>query len=158
MHPVKYARGLGVKVGEGCRLEIDHDTFGSEPYLVTLGDHVTIAANVDFVTHDGGVWVFRERDPDIDLFAPIVIERNVFVGMNSIILPGVTVGADSVIGAGSVVSRSIPPGSVAVGVPCRRIKSIDEYWEKVKSSAIPTKRLTSTEKRAHLERVFKLRD
>ena len=63
-NPVAYARSLGVKVGEGARLISvvpGMGTFGSEPYLIELGNHVTVAGDVRFVNHDGGVWVFRRR-------------------------------------------------------------------------------------------------
>ena len=59
--PVKYARSLGVKIGNDVRLisiKSGSGTFGSEPYLVVIGNHVTVTGGVRFVTHDGGVWVF----------------------------------------------------------------------------------------------------
>ncbi len=61
--PVGYARSLGVTIGTDCRiLDNPIDVFGSEPYLIALGDHVTLAGGVRLVTHDGGVWVFRAQD------------------------------------------------------------------------------------------------
>ena len=62
-HPIQYAKKIGVNIGKNCRL-IDV-SFSSEPYLITLGDHVS-ATSVRFETHDGGVWVFREEYPEID--------------------------------------------------------------------------------------------
>lgn len=56
---------------------------------------------------------------------PVRIEDNVWIGGGAIILPGVTIGRDSTIGAGSVVTRSIPAGCVAVGNPCRVIRRLD---------------------------------
>lgn len=152
--PIGYARAIGVLVGDDCRLDIRPDTFGSEPYLIRLGNHVTVAPGVRFVTHDGGVWVFREQHSDVDIVAPIIVGNNVFIGMNSIILPGVRIGDDCVIGAGSVVTRDIPPQSVAVGVPARRIKSIEQYWEGVRDKAISTKQLSDSEKRKYLKERF----
>lgn len=152
--PVGYARSIGVRVGEDCRLDVRSDTFGTEPYLIRLGDHVTVAPGVRFVTHDGGIWVFRLERPDIDLVAPIVVGNNVFLGMNAILLPGVTVGDNCLIGAGAVVTRDIPSGSVAVGVPARRIKSLEEYWEGVRDRAVPTKRLPERDKRRFFEERF----
>jgi acetyltransferase-like isoleucine patch superfamily enzyme len=122
-------------------------TFGTEPYLITLGKHVTVTSGVKFVTHDGAVWVFRDEYPDMDVFGPIVVEDNVFIGFNSIILPGVRIGHDSVIGAGSVVTRSIPPRSVAAGVPAKVIKSIDEYQDEVNMTAMHIRSLPPAEKR-----------
>ncbi|MGA2785291.1 MAG: acyltransferase [Candidatus Bathyarchaeia archaeon] len=139
---------MGVRTGDNCRLlGLTLATFGTEPYLITLGKHVTVTSGVKFVTHDGAVWVFRDEYPDMDVFGPIVVEDNVFIGFNSIILPGVRIGHDSVIGAGSVVTRSIPPRSVAAGVPAKVIKSIDEYQDEVNMTAMHIRSLPPAEKR-----------
>ena len=66
------------------------------------------------------LWASKERFKS----APIVIEDDVWVGAHSIILKGVTIGARSIIGAGSVVTKNIPPDCVAAGNPCRVIKSL----------------------------------
>ncbi len=145
--PVDFARKLGVQVGRRCRL-INVD-YGSEPYLISLGDHVS-ATKVHFVTHDGGVWVLRHEFPDLDVIAPIRVGNNVFFGIGCVVLPGVTIGDDVVIGAGSVVSRDIPSRSVAAGVPARVISSLDEYRSKVIERGISTKQLTKSEKREAL--------
>lgn len=153
--PVGYARSIGVRVGDGCRfIGLQLGTFGSEPYLVRLGNHVTITSGVRFITHDGGVWVFRQKHPDIEILAPIVIGDNVFVGLNTIIMPGVAIGENSVIGAGSVVTRDIPSNSIAVGVPARCIKSTDEYWESIKDKASYTRSLPQLEKQRLFEQRF----
>jgi acetyltransferase-like isoleucine patch superfamily enzyme len=145
--PEAHARRLGVRMGKGCRLiRVD---FSTEPYLITLGDHVSATAT-RFETHDGGVWVFRDQFPDIDVIRPIRVGNNVFIGYGSIILPGVTIGDNVVIGAGSIVSRDIPSNSVAVGVPARVIKTIDEYRESSLAKSVPTKGLGEQAKRAHL--------
>lgn len=135
-NPTAYARSLGVEVGERCRfLALKPTTFGSEPYLVRLGDHVTLTSGVKFVTHDGGVWVFRNEHPDIDVFGPISVGSNVFIGVDSLIMPSVNIGSNVVIGAGSVVTRDIPSNSVAVGVPARVIRPLGDYREKVLANA-----------------------
>jgi len=151
MDPVKYARAIGVHVGRGCRL-IDVD-FGSEPYLVSLGDRVSATAT-QFITHDGGVWVFREERPDLDLIAPIRVGNNVFLGYGVIVLPGVTIGDNVVIGAGAVVTRDIPSNCVAVGVPARPIRTLDEYRTAVERRAVPTKRMNAGRKREYLMKRF----
>lgn len=151
--PVAYARLRGVRVGEGCRfLGVDLDTFGSEPYLITIGNHVTLTTGVKLVTHDGGVWVFREAEPDIDIFGAITIGNNVFVGVGSVILPGVAIGDNVVIGAASVVTADVPDRSVAVGTPARVIYSIDVYKEKALHKATYIRSLPDEQKRRRLIR------
>lgn len=146
---VGYARSIGVTVGERCRLlDLNGGTFGSEPWLITIGDHVTVTTGAHFVTHDGGVWVFREKHPDVDLMAPIKVGNNVFLGLNVTVMPGVTIGDNVVVGAGAIVTRDIPSNSVAVGSPAKVIMTLDEYWTKVEPRLLHTARLTVDEKRA----------
>ena len=133
LHPVAYARKLGVTVGENCIL--GSFRFGSEPWLITLGNHVEITGNVTFITHDGATWVLRqdERYRRVLRYGKITIGDNVFIGYGSILLPGVTIGEGAVIAAGSVVNRDIPPRVVAGGNPCRVIRPLTEAdrekWE-----------------------------
>lgn len=150
--PVKYARTIGVKVGEGCRLA--GVNFGSEPYLVSLGDHVSAIQTV-FITHDGGVWVFRDKSPEVDLMGPIKVGNNVFIGMDAKILPGVTIGDNVVIGAGAIVTKDIPSNCVAAGIPAKPIKTIDEYWDSVKDKLVNTKQFDSRQKKEFFLRYFK---
>ena len=149
--PVAYARSLGVKVGDGCRL-INVD-FSTAPYLISMGDRVSATA-VRFETHDGGVWVLRNEMPDTDVVRPIRIGSNVFIGYGSIILPGVTIGDNVVIGAGSVVSKNIPSDVVVAGVPAKVIRSTADYSFRAQSKSNPTKNLSASEKRAFYTRKF----
>ena len=157
--PIGYARSIGVRIGENCRLLCDPATaFGSEPFLVTLGNHVTVTAGVRFITHDGGVWVFRDEHPDIDLFGPIAVGDNAFIGVATIVMPGVTIGNNCVIGSGSVVTRDIPDNTVAVGSPARVIKTTAEYWESIEPRASHIRSLPHAEKRRILCEQFGLDD
>ncbi len=116
------------KVGQKCRI---YDVyFGSEPYLIEIGEHCTITSGVTFITHDGGLWIFRDKIPDFQYFAPIKIKDNCFIGMNAIIMPGVTIGPNSVVGAGAVVTKDVPPNTVVAGVPARVIMTVEEYYDK----------------------------
>lgn len=142
--PEAHARRIGVTMGNGCRL-IDV-SFSTEPYLITLGDRVSATAT-RFETHDGGVWVCRESNPDIDVVRPIRVGDNVFIGFGCIILPGVTIGSNVVIGAGSVVSRDIPDNSIAAGVPARVIRPISEYISKSMLNSDPTKSYSYSQKK-----------
>ena len=142
----------GGVLGSDCEI---HSTvfFGSEPYLITIGNKVRITDGVRFLTHDGGLWVLRNLKSDMkdaDYFARIKIEDNVHIGWNSIIMPGVTIGENSIIGCGAIVTKSIPKNSVAVGIPARVIESIDEYYEKKKDSCVMTKHFSSEEKKLAL--------
>lgn len=117
-NPIGYARKLGAKVGENCRF-INFPTLGSEPYLVEIGNHVTISSDVVFSTHDGGTWVFRDRDEyrGVEKFGRIKIGNNCFIGIRSVILPDVTIGDNCVVGACSLVTKDIPSGEVWGGYP-----------------------------------------
>lgn len=154
--PVGYAVSIGVEVGRGCQLEgIDKKTFGSEPYLIRLGSRVRLSSDVRFITHDGGAHVFREEHPNLDVFGRIVVGDNTFIGMRAMILPGVEIGSNCVIGAGSVVTRSVPSGMVAAGVPAKVIRPTREYWEKsVQPKACYIRGDTPTKKRQILEQAF----
>ena len=125
----EYFRQKGAQIGEGNRIE--SRDFGPEPYLIKIGNHCTVAPNVLFLVHDGATWVFTDEDPSLQKFVPVIIEDNCFIGMNSIIMGGVTIGPNSVVGAGSIVTKDVPPDTVVAGNPARRICAIGEYREKV---------------------------
>jgi len=116
-------------MGNYCRVATRN--FGSEPFFIEIGDHVYLTSGVSFITHDGGVWVFREEDPTFTVFGKIKIGSNTYIGNNTSILPGVTIGNNCVIGACSVVTKSIPDNVVAAGSPCGYICSTDEYHERM---------------------------
>lgn len=147
--PIKYWREKGAKIGEGCYI-VSSVSFGSEPYLIEIGDNVRLTENVRLITHDGGVWVARHLNPDYsdaDLFGRIKIGNNVHIGVNSIIMPGVTIGDNVIIGCGAVVTHDIKTNSVAVGVPARVIETVDEYIEKNKADFVNTKHCSKEEKK-----------
>lgn len=151
LDPIGYARSIGVTVGERCRF-IDV-TFSTEPYLVQIGNHVS-ATKTHFETHDGGVWVFRDENPGIDIVKPITVGNNVYFGYGCIVLPGVSIGNNVVVGAGSVITRDIPSDSVSVGVPARVIKELSEYAETTLAAAHQTKHLSPAKKRHYFTKVY----
>ncbi|MDE6766459.1 MAG: sugar O-acetyltransferase, partial [Duncaniella sp.] len=90
---------------------------------VTFGDNVFIAPNCGFYTAGHPIDA-NDRNKGLEYARPINIGNDVWIGADVSVLPGVTIGDNCVIGAGSVVTRNIPSNSVAVGNPCRVIKSI----------------------------------
>ena len=92
---------------------------------VTFGDNVFIAPNCGFYTA-GHPLDYPTRNALLEFAKPITVGDNVWFGGNVVVLPGVTIGSGSVIGAGSVVSRDIPENVLAVGNPCRPIRSINQ--------------------------------
>lgn len=126
----EYFRAQGARIGEGCF--IVPKELGTEPYLVSIGNHVAIAHGVDFHTHDGGSWVFRHEVPDLQVFGPIVIEDNCIIGARVTLFGNVRIGRNSIVGAGSVVMTDVPPNSIVMGVPARPFGSIEKYKEKCK--------------------------
>ena len=128
----QFFRGQGAQIGVDNRIEIR--SLGPEPYLIRIGNHCTIGPDVKFLVHDGGTWIFTEEIPSLQKFAPIWIMDNCFIGQSAIVLPGVTIGPNSIVGAGSVVTRDVPSGTIAVGNPARAISSVEEYRQKVVES------------------------
>jgi acetyltransferase-like isoleucine patch superfamily enzyme len=123
-----YFRKKGAQIGEHCIFHIT--LLASEPYLVSIGNHVCITSGVMLHTHDGGVWIFREKSPDLHAYGRIIIEDNCIIGCNAQILPNVRIGKNSIVGAGSVVISDVPPNSIVMGVPARVVSSIAKYEER----------------------------
>lgn len=120
-------------IGENVEL-YTHD-FGNEPYLISIEDNVVVASNVKFINHD--VSCFRvarylgiDRN-EVDKVGPIILKENCFVGSFSILMPNITVGRNSIIGAGSVVTKNVPDNEVWGGAPAVFIMSVDEYAKHV---------------------------
>ena len=128
----EHFRQLGARVGDDCRLLIR--SLGSEPWLVSIGNHVTISLNVMLLTHDGATWIFTHEDPSLQRFGPIEILDNCFIGAGAIIMPGVRIGPNAVVGAGALVTKSVPPHAVVAGVPARPVSDVASYKTKLVAS------------------------
>lgn len=103
---------------------------------MVFGDNVFIAPNCVFSTAGHPLDV-EQRNQGLEYAYPITVGDNVWIGASVTVLPGVKIGSNSVIGAGSVVNRDIPEGVVAVGNPCRVLRNITEedkkkYWRSAK--------------------------
>lgn len=99
---------------------------------ITLGDNCLVGHNVVFATLNHG---FAPEERQSMLPAPIVAGRNVWIGSNSTILQGVTIGDNSIIAAGSVVTKDVPANAIVAGVPARFIRSISPEKEKQQKQA-----------------------
>ena len=156
--PLKYAEKLGVNFPKGGLHLYGSPAWGSEPWLISFGMNVYITAGCKFITHDGGTLLFRKDIPDLEITKPITVGNNVYFGNNVIVLPGVNIGNNVVIGAGAVVTKNVPDNSVVAGVPARVIKTIDEYFEKIKSESIHLGHLKGKEKDDALKKFYNYSD
>ena len=116
----------------GCNMHVGNNFYSNFNLTVVddvdiyIGDNVMIAPNVVIATGTHPICPkLREKGYQYNL--PVHIGNRVWIGAGTIILPGVTIGDDSVIGAGSVVTKNIPSGVVAVGNPCRVLREINEH-------------------------------
>lgn len=131
---VYYARSVGVKVGNDCRIYTS--SFGSEPFLISIGNRVTVTSGVKFVTHDGTTWLMRDDFGRRYYYQRISIGNNVFIGVNSIIMPGVKIDDNVIVGSGSVVTKSVPKGVIVAGVPAKVIGSFEDIRSRMLSDCI----------------------
>lgn len=141
-------RKRGMKIGNDCSLNTWN--FYSECYLIEIGDHVQITSGVNIFTHGGG-WVMRNISPDYDSFAKVIIGNNVYIGNNSMIMPGITVGNNVIIAAGSIITKNVPDNVVVAGNPAKIVKSMGLYVEKYLKYDLHCKNMTSNEKRSFLQ-------
>lgn len=154
---VAYAKYLGVRIGSGCQILCDPDiAFGTEPWLIKLGNHVDVTGQVLFLTHEGGIWCARgidEKYKELDCISPITVGDNVMIGSGSIIMPGVKIGNNVIIAAQAVVTKDIPDGFVVGGVPAKEITTIDKFMSSFeKKEFLPTKLLGAAEKKEYIKR------
>jgi maltose O-acetyltransferase len=116
----------GLTVGTNVGMMDDCMIDGAHCWLISIGNHVQLAARVQILAHDASTKMFLGYDK----IGRVVIGNDVFIGQNSIILPNVTIGNRVVIGAGSIVTKDIPSNSVAAGNPARVKCTLDEYLER----------------------------
>ncbi len=112
--------GRNVFVGGGTVLDADF------AHLIEIGDDTVISLGVMVLAHDAST----RRHLGYSRVAPVRIGQRVFVGARAIVLPGVTIGDDAIVGAGSVVTADVAPATVVAGNPARPITSTEQYLER----------------------------
>ena len=116
--------GYGYNISIGENFYSNHNLVVLDSNKVTFGDNVFIAPNCGFYTAGHPIDA-QTRNRGLEYAKPIKVGNNVWIGGNVVVLPGVTIGDNVVIGAGSVVTKDIPSNVVAFGNPCRVIREIE---------------------------------
>jgi maltose O-acetyltransferase len=113
---------LNLEIGE--KTFIGHQVLitGNSKYKIKIGNNVDIAPRVSILSGTHIIDMLGENSAGVGFGGNVIIENGVWIGANSTILPGVKIGKKAVIGAGSVVTKNIPPYCIAVGNPCRVVK------------------------------------
>lgn len=145
--PLYCEYGVNIHVGKGCF--VNYNCTFLDVALITLGDNVWIGANVTLATPNHP-FIPEERLPadypdgnhDLEYASPIVIKENCWICSSATICGGVTVGENSIIAAGAVVNKDVPPNSIVAGVPAKVIRQIDEddimnVWETYEKNEVP---------------------
>lgn len=145
--PKAYAHHLGVKIGKNTQYKKCH--WSSEPYLISVGSNTQLS-NCKIFTH-GGCRCVRDKHPEFDCFGKVTIGDWVYIGSGVLIMPGVTIGNNVLVAAGSVVTKSIPDGIVVAGNPAKPVCTVEEFYERNKKYDVKSKKLSSAEKKKLLE-------
>lgn len=127
-------RRRGLVVGKNFNMLDGVQIDWSHCWHISIGDDVTLAPNVRILAHDASTKPYL----GYTRIAKVDIGSRVFIGANSIVLPGVRIGDDVIIGAGSIVTHDIPNNSVAVGNPARVLIATDEYIDRKKREMAET--------------------
>lgn len=119
----------------GKNVQLFTNAFGTEPYLISIHDNVTCAAHVAFITHDVSIHNLARTlnlpIGSIDKVGSIELFDNCFIGAYTILMPNCSVGKNSIVGAGSIVTKHIPDNEVWGGCPARFIMSVKDYAKKM---------------------------
>ncbi len=145
--PEKYARHIGVKIGDNCFISTRE--FADEPYLITIGSNVQITRGVSIHCHGGGQAI-RSKIPDFDAFGKVEIKDWAYIGSYSHIMPGVTIGEGAIVAAGSVVTKSVEPGTVVGGNPAKFICTVEDYIKRNSKYNLHCKGMSRNEKKKFL--------
>jgi acetyltransferase-like isoleucine patch superfamily enzyme len=150
---VEYARYKGATVGKNCRIFTRY--FGSEAWMITIGNNVTITRDVVLLTHDGSTWLMNDEKGRRYLYRRIEIGNNIFIGINSIIMPGVKIEDNVIIAAGSIVTKSVPSGVIIAGNPAKIIGNYDLHQKKILENYISDRDMDySLDYRTRIEKII----
>lgn len=131
-----YFRKAGMEIGGGCNICCNIMT--AEPYLISIGNNVTISGNVTFVTHDNSI--SKISSEYANLFGYISIGDNCFIGQNSTVMYGCTLGDNIIVASGSVVCNSFTEKNIIIGGnPAKKIGTWDDFNAKGKPYAMKRK-------------------
>lgn len=125
-HTTEQLISMGMKVGKNFKRLNGVILDPGHCWLIEIGDNVTMAPRVHILCHDASTKQFL----DYTKIAPVTIGNNVFIGAESVVLPGVSIGDNVIIGANSTVTKDIPSGSVYAGNPANYICSLEDYLKK----------------------------
>lgn len=120
---------MGMQVGRNFKRLNGVILDPSHCWLIEIGDNVTMAPRVHILCHDASTKPFLNYTK----IGRVTIGDNVFLGAESVVLPGVRIGSNVIIGANSTVTHDIPENSVAVGSPARVICSLEDYLSRERS-------------------------
>lgn len=148
--PENYLRSKGVQIGVGCNIAPCRLS-AKEGYLIKIGNYCRIARDTVFFTH-GGLYSLRYlfNNPNMDYFGKIEIGDYVSIEEDCKILPGVKIGNNVIVGAGSIVTKSIPDGWMVAGNPCKHVGYTEEWYRGVKEKDLQTKLMGDDEKKEFL--------
>ncbi|MCL5029855.1 MAG: acyltransferase [Bacteroidetes bacterium] len=116
----------GLKLGKNVTIMPGATIDARYSYLISIGDNCSLSNGVLILAHDATTFKFTKGYTRI---GKVEIKDNCFIGTDVIILPGVTIGPNVLIAAGSVVNRNVPPNSCVAGVPARVYQKFDEFLE-----------------------------
>jgi len=152
---IQYYRKLGMTIGEDTH--IFSRLISSEPFLISIGKNVTISTSVSLLTHDASVGAIVGRHVYSDIVGPITIGNNCFIGANSIILPGVRIPDNSIVAAGSVVTKTVvnhltgnthqEEGIIIGGNPAVYICKTNDFLKKRKNNFLKLHGLSLTDRK-----------
>lgn len=123
MIQISYLRMTGVRIGRDCMISLRAKIDARRGQII-IGNRCTITYGCVILSHDASS---RHINPEDDGGGKVIIEDGVYIGVNSVVLRNVRIGINSVIGAGSVVTRDIPPNVVAVGNPATVVREIERF-------------------------------